>query len=62
MLLHTTGDDQLMIFFVLFEWKYWMTFHASWIQILYINCVVCPWRDSYAVGSAFSVAEPASIY
>jgi len=32
------------------------------LQILYINCLVCLLRDSYAIGSAFSVAEPASVY
>ncbi len=31
-------------------------------HILYINCVVCLSRDSYAARSAFSVAEPASVY
>jgi hypothetical protein len=32
------------------------------LEILYINCVVCLSRDSYAVGSAFSVVEPISVY
>ncbi len=30
--------------------------------ILYINCLLCLSRDSYAAGSTFSVAEPASIW
>jgi len=32
------------------------------LQILYINCLVCLSRDSYATDFAFFVAEPASIY
>jgi hypothetical protein len=55
-LMKTSGEKmKIPLGFVYFS------FHGNHYTILYINCLVCLSRDSYAVGSAFSVAEPASV-
>jgi hypothetical protein len=52
----------LNLLYNLFTFLFAKRFDPILQPILYINCVVCPWRDSYVVGSAFSVAEPAFVY